>query len=285
MTRLRRLSVLFAALGALTIAAPAFAAVPNVPNVQITRTGFSPSAVTIAAGGSVNWVNNDTVEHDLSSPAAKLATTPLKPTDNYGFTFGTPGTYTVVDAKNASFTMTVTVTPAAISTVHMSIAPKQVVFGASVKLNGRLTPAQAGQQVTIEGQPCGNQKWAAVKTVLTTGAGGFSVPVRPTSNTTYRARFGSGVATVAAHVSPRLVLSKLGNGRFLVKVQGPATGSKVALQTRTGGKWKIVSTIAVRGPSKTVALNLAKGTPLRASMDTHASGQCLDAGVSNQVVA
>jgi plastocyanin len=285
MTNLRGLTFLIAAVLGVLIAAPSFAAVPNVPTVQMTRTGFSPNAVTIAAGGSINWVNNDTVEHSLSSPAAKLTPTPLQPTDNYGFTFGTPGTYTVADAKNPSYAMTVTVTAAAISTVHMSVTPKQVVFGASVKLNGRLTPAQGGQQVTLEAQQCGNQKWAAVKTVLTTAAGGFSVAVRPKSNTTYRARFGSGNATVAAHVSPRLVLGKAGNGRFLVKVQGPATGSSVALQTRTGNRWKIVSTITVKGASKTVSLNVPKGTVVRASMSTHASGQCLDAGVSNQVTA
>jgi plastocyanin len=285
MTRLRGLTILFAALGALIAAAPTLAATPNVPNVQITHTGFVPATVTIAAGGSVNWVNNDTVEHDLASTAAKLAQTTLKPTDSYGFTFATPGTFTVTDPKNPSLTMTVVVEQAKLVTVHLKSQPRSVVFGTWVKLLGDLNPGQDGQPIAIEAQPCGNQKWSTVKTVTAGASGSFSVPVRPANNTTYRVRVGSSTATVGAHVTPRLLLRKLAGGKFKLTVQGPATGSRVAIQTRTGSNWKIVSTVKVSGLSRLLALGLEKGTMVRASMSTQQAGQCLDAGVSNEVIA
>ena len=283
MTRLR-VTLVLAALGALIGAAPSPAATPNVPNVQITRTGFTPSSVTIAAGGSVNWVNNDTVEHDLSSPAAKLAPTTLKPTDNFGFTFPTAGTFTITDPRNPSFTMTVVVEAAKLVTVHLNSQPKSVAFGTWVKLLGDLDPGQAGQSIAIEAQPCGNQKWSTVKTITAGASGSFAAPVRPANNTTYRVRVGSSTATVGTHVTPRLLLHKTG-GKFKLTVQGPATGSRVAIQMRTGTKWKIVTTVKVDGLSKLLALNLKRGTMVRASMNTHQAGQCLDAGVSNEVIA
>jgi plastocyanin len=284
MAKLRRLTVFFAALGALAFAAPAFAATPGLANVQITRTGFSPSSVTIPAGGSVTWVNNDTVEHDLSSPAAKLTQATLRPTDSFGFTFSTPGSFTISDPKNPSFTMTVVVDQARLVTVHLKSQPKSVVFGAWVKLLGDLSPGDGGRQIAIEAQPCGNQRWSKVKTVTSGTSGTFSAPVRPASNTTYRVRVGTSTATVGAHVTPRLLLRKTG-GKFKLTVQGPATGSRVAIQTHAGNHWQIVSTVEVTGLSKLLALNLKKGTMVRASMSTQQAGQCLDAGVSNQVIA
>jgi plastocyanin len=284
MTRLRGTLIVFAALGALLSAVPGLAAAPNVPNVQITRTGFSPATVTIDAGGSVNWVNNDTVEHDLASPAAKLTQTTLKPTDNYGFTFPTAGSFVVADPKNPSFTMTVVVQPVALVTIHLKSQPVSVPFGTWVKLLGDLNPGQSGQQVAIEAQKCGNQKWSTVKTVTAGASGSFSAPVRPANNTTYRVRVGPSTATVGTHVTPRLLLRKTG-GKFRLTVQGPATGSRVAIQTKAANTWKIVTTVKVSGLSKLLALNLKKGTMVRASMSTQQAGQCLDAGVSNEVIA
>ena len=109
MTPLRGLTTLLAALAALALAAPSFAA-DNAPQIQIGRTAFTPSTVTIAAGGSVNFVNRDTIDHQLTSTAAKLLSPNLTPTDNYGFTFATAGTFPVTDKKG--ITMTVTFTPA-----------------------------------------------------------------------------------------------------------------------------------------------------------------------------
>lgn len=283
MRPLRAVTISLAALAALAFAAPGMAAAPNAPTIQIGRTAFTPSAVTIAAGGSVNWVNRDTIDHQLSAPDAKLISPTLTPTDNYGFTFGTAGTFTITD--KTGITMTVTVTPTPRVTVHLNVAPKAVVFGTWVKVNGNLDPGDSGQSVTVQSQPCGASTWSAAKTVTTGAGGAFSVPLRPRNNTTYRVAVGSSIGTVAAHVAPKLVLRKLGGGRYQLRVNGPATGSAVSIQTHSGSKWKIVTTVRVPGVAKTIALNLKHGTMLRASMDTHQAGQCLDAGVSNMVIA
>jgi hypothetical protein len=46
-----------------------------------------------------------------------------------------------------------------------------------------------------------------------------------------------------------------------------------------------VTTVTVRGASRTLRLGVAPGTRLRASMSTQQAGQCLDAGVSNAIAA
>lgn len=35
--------------------------------VTVTRAGFSPATVTVKAGDTVKWVNNDSIDHDVSS--------------------------------------------------------------------------------------------------------------------------------------------------------------------------------------------------------------------------
>jgi plastocyanin len=282
MSSFRGLSILLAAFAALTFAAPSLAA-DNAPRVQIGRTAFTPSTVTISAGGSVNWVNSDTVDHQLNAPSAKLISPNLTPTDNFGFTFPTAGTYTITDKTGLS--MTVTVTAAEAVTVHVKLQPKTVVFGTWTKVLGNLDPGTSGQRITVQQQTCGNQKFTTAKTVHTGASGSFAAPVRPKNNTLYQVVVGSSKATIAVHVTPKLVLRKVGNGRYKLTVNGPATGSRVSIQTHSGSHWKVVTNVKVQGTSKLLALNLKRGTMLRASMSEAQAGQCLDAGVSNQVIA
>jgi plastocyanin len=268
MTISRGLTLIVGALGALAFAAPSFAA-DNATQVQIDHGAFTPSSVRIAAGGSVSWVNRDTVDHRLSAPDAKLDSPTLTPTDSFAFTFPTTGTFTVTDSTG--LTMTVVVGAAE--------------FGTWTKVLGNLDPGSSGQKVTVQQQACGNQTWTRAKTVATRGGGSFAASVRPRNNTVYRVTVGSSKATVAVHVTPKLVLRKLANGRYKLTVNGPATGSRVSIQTRSGSHWKIVTTVRVQGASKLLTLNLKRGTTVRASMSEQQAGQCLDAGVSNRVIA
>jgi plastocyanin len=282
MTISRGLTLIVGALGALAFAAPSFAA-DNATQVQIDHGAFTPSSVRIAAGGSVSWVNRDTVDHRLSAPDAKLDSPTLTPTDSFAFTFPTTGTFTVTDSTG--LTMTVVVGAAELVTVHLKLQPKKVVFGTWTKVLGNLDPGSSGQKVTVQQQACGNQTWTRAKTVATRGGGSFAASVRPRNNTVYRVTVGSSKATVAVHVTPKLVLRKLANGRYKLTVNGPATGSRVSIQTRSGSHWKIVTTVRVQGASKLLTLNLKRGTTVRASMSEQQAGQCLDAGVSNRVIA
>src|SRR4051794_11381391 len=129
MTRMRALTVVLAAVGVL-VAAPSYGATPNAPSVQIVRGAFNPTSVTIKAGGSITILNNDSVDHTIASPAAKLPTTLLHPTDNVAQAFPTQGTYVITDAQNVNLKLTVVV-EAAGATVSLAAAPKAVKAGTS----------------------------------------------------------------------------------------------------------------------------------------------------------
>jgi len=283
MTHLRGISVAIAAVAALAFAALSLAATPNAPSIQIVKGGFSPAAVTINAGGSITILNKDTVDHTLSAPAVGLAMTTLHPDDNVAQTFPTAGKFTITDSTGLA--LVVNVTAAEIPTVHLNLQPKAVVFGTWLKVRGKLDPVAGANSVSIKQQPCGSQKFTTAKTVRTDGGGAFIASLRPKSNTVYQVQVGSSKATVAAHVSPKLVLRKQGGGKFMLAVNGPATGSAVSIQTRTGGHWTVITTVKVTGVTKQLALDVKPGTMLRASMNTHQAGQCLDAGISNEVIA
>ena len=100
------------ALIALGLAAvPAYAAgdapVQNA-TVTITDTGFNPASVTIVAGGGVTWVNNGFNVHTISPVFGSnlgFDSGGITPSQSFGFTFATPGTYnynSATDCLNGS---------------------------------------------------------------------------------------------------------------------------------------------------------------------------------------
>ncbi|MEO8265588.1 MAG: cupredoxin domain-containing protein [Ilumatobacteraceae bacterium] len=79
-------------------AAPAPPAAPGaaVTNVSVTIANnlFSPAAVTIDAGSTVTWVNNDTVTHTATADDQSFASGLVKKNTSWSHTFATPGTFT-----------------------------------------------------------------------------------------------------------------------------------------------------------------------------------------------
>lgn len=84
--------------------------------VKVTSTGFSPKTVTIKAGESVTWMNDDTAVHAVNS--AVHPTHQVYPPLNLGniqageklsLTFPTAGTYKYHNHLNPSLTGSVTV--------------------------------------------------------------------------------------------------------------------------------------------------------------------------------
>lgn len=63
----------------------------NEAAVSIQGFAFSPSAVTIKAGGSVTWTNLDSAPHSISSATFSSPTLPAGET--YKHLFAEPGTY------------------------------------------------------------------------------------------------------------------------------------------------------------------------------------------------
>lgn len=66
--------------------------------VTITDFAFSPSPVTVPAGGTVTWTNNDEAAHSIrdTSPKASPESESLKRGDTFSITYPGPGTYPYV---------------------------------------------------------------------------------------------------------------------------------------------------------------------------------------------
>jgi len=62
-------------------------------NVAITNFAFSPATVTVTAGSTVVWTNNDSIQHDIKFDGGGIASNVLNHNDTFSHTFPTAGTY------------------------------------------------------------------------------------------------------------------------------------------------------------------------------------------------
>lgn len=84
--------------------------------VMVTSNGFSPKEITIKAGESVTWENQDSVDHTVNSAVhpTHLVYPPLnlgviKPGEQKSLAFPAAGTYKYHDHLNPSLTGSITV--------------------------------------------------------------------------------------------------------------------------------------------------------------------------------
>lgn len=99
-----------------SLAAPEGAKTTEETVVKITAAGFSPKDVTIKAGATVTWMNEDTAVHTVNSavhpthqvyPPLNLGN--IQPGGKVSLTFPTAGTYKYHDHLNPSLTGSVIV--------------------------------------------------------------------------------------------------------------------------------------------------------------------------------
>jgi plastocyanin len=76
--------------------------------VSISNFAFVPATVTVPAGSTVTWTNNDATAHDVSGGPLKSPT--LNQGRSYSFTFATPGTYDYICSIHPAMHGSVTVT-------------------------------------------------------------------------------------------------------------------------------------------------------------------------------
>ena len=62
-------------------------------SVAITNNLFSPSSITVTAGSTVTWTNNDTVTHTVTADDQSFTSGLMKKTASWSKTFATPGTF------------------------------------------------------------------------------------------------------------------------------------------------------------------------------------------------
>jgi plastocyanin len=94
----------------MSMPAPAAAAsIQPVAASTVSIAGFAyvPAAITVPAGTTVTWRNNDSAGHDVSG--GPLHSPLLSQGATWSFTFATPGTYSYICSIHPNMTGTVTV--------------------------------------------------------------------------------------------------------------------------------------------------------------------------------
>jgi amicyanin len=61
--------------------------------VHIKNLAFSPATVTIKAGSTVVWTNDDSIQHDVTFDGGGIASSVLNHNDTFSHAFLTAGTY------------------------------------------------------------------------------------------------------------------------------------------------------------------------------------------------
>ena len=85
------------ALGVVLLVAAATFAARSAPatdaEVDIDQFTFLPQRITVKAGTTVTWINEDDVPHTVASSGKVFKSKALDTADKFSFTFTTPGTY------------------------------------------------------------------------------------------------------------------------------------------------------------------------------------------------
>ncbi len=94
--RYRRLLGAFAATALIAASVPdasAGEAAANTAAVEIHDFQFQPATLTVTAGTTVTWTNDDTTPHTVTENNRAFRSAALDTKDTYSHTFATPGEY------------------------------------------------------------------------------------------------------------------------------------------------------------------------------------------------
>jgi plastocyanin len=230
--------------------------------VDIKATGFSPASRTIATGDAIKWTNRDTKNHQVVANNGSFVSPTIAPGKTYTRTFNTPGTYRYHDALHPSLTGKIVVTgpPPAVT---IGAALPILDYGQSTHISGVVSSKNAGETVTLWGQPYGQASPVQVATVLTTTNGVWDFVVKPTLLTTYEAHWKSTIsAKVGVQLRPAITFSAAKRyGSVKVKADRSLQGKKVYLQKFTRFKeWvKVRPVILGKNSQKRFLLGLRPG--------------------------
>ncbi len=79
--------------------------------VHIKNFAFSPATVTVKAGSTVVWTNDDGIQHDVTFDGGGIKSATLNHNDTFSHTFPTAGTYHYICSIHPFMHGTVIVTP------------------------------------------------------------------------------------------------------------------------------------------------------------------------------
>jgi plastocyanin len=302
---MRKLMLLAVALVSLAVAVSGGA---KTVTVTITKNGYVPSSVTLAAGDTIQFTNTDTVAHQVEmKPTTGVTCAPnplvLQPAQSGSCTFRTADKFTYSDpnVRGNTFRGSVTVTGAA-ETLTLAAKPQIVVYGGKTTLSGAASSQQAGQNVDLLGSACGvapaSTAASKVTTVATTTGGAFSALVQPLKNTTYTAKLrNTSSQAVTVKVRPRLRLGKVALKRYSLRVSAAQSfaGKYATFQRYNAalGRWVKVKRVLLRANSTGVAPTVVSSVTFRSSVPARLRvrvilpqlqvGSCYLAGRSNVI--
>ncbi len=300
---MRKLVLLAVALVALAVVVAAGA---KTVTVSISKNGYVPSDVTLAAGDTIQFTNTDTVAHqvELKSPTGvTCAPSPLvlQPAQSGSCTFATAGKFTYSDpnVRGNTFRGSVTVTGAA-ETLTLAAKPLIVVYGGKTTLSGAVSTQKVGENVDLLATACGQTAASKATTVATTTGGAFSALVQPLKNTAYTAKLrNTSSQAVTVKVRPRLRLGKLAAKRYSLRVSAARSfAGKYATFQRynaTLRRWVNVKRVLLRANSTGVAPTVISSVTFRSSLSGRPRirvvlpqlqvGACYMAGTSNAILS
>jgi plastocyanin len=78
-------------------------------SIEIKDYAFTPATLTVAAGTTVTWTNNDAVPHTATASDGTFDSGNLNPGQSFSFTFPTPGSFPYVCQYHAGMQGTIVV--------------------------------------------------------------------------------------------------------------------------------------------------------------------------------
>lgn len=297
---MRKLVLLVAALALLVTAA----ATAKTFTVTLTKSGFAPSTITVAQGDTVQFVNSDTVTHQITFKSTAGVTCTSNPLtlaagQSGSCTFANAGSYSYSDpaAKGNAFKGSVVVTAAA-ETLSLAAMPHLLVYGATSTLSGVVSTHVSGEKLDVMAQQCGAASATKLMTVATTTNGAFSAVVKPLANTAYTVKGRNASSSpVTISVRPKLHLAKVAAHRYALGVSAASSfaGKYAAFQRYNGTRWVTVKVVQLHaGPtsvaptvlsSATIRSSIGSKIRVRAIMGRAQTGSCYLAGTSNTTVS
>jgi plastocyanin len=240
----RILLILVSLVIGLLVGGPAAAA--TTKTVSIKRAAFSPATVSIVAGDSVRWRNDDTQNHQIVSTTGAFASAVLARGKTYTFRFDVAGTYRYRDALNPSVTGTVKVAGAP-PAVTLGTSQPQIAYGEKVTLSGQINSKKAGENVQLSYQPYGQASEIVLATVITGTDGTYSYAVAPKILTTYRAKWKTASSLlITTAVAPAISFGR--NNGFVTRVYAGRSMARKQIQLQrlsAFGQWVTIKRISL----------------------------------------
>ncbi|KOG19630.1 cupredoxin domain-containing protein [Streptomyces viridochromogenes] len=166
--------------------------------VAMSGYAFSPATLTVTAGSTVTWTNQDTAPHDVktSSGPAAFHSPMLNKGGSWSFTFTTPGAYAYYCTVHPNMTARIMVQPAAPATSAAAPTHDHSRAGAD-------SGSQSSGNQTSRSHTAGHHAAAPSPTTATRSPASSPAPSKPSTSAPAAARHASPSPTPTAASMPQ----------------------------------------------------------------------------------